>query len=63
MVTTQRKGRDLPASPRYHVEGPKAVDFVQTCVSEGVSDLQGIYDYASSFFKIDVPFIIGGSAS
>lgn len=45
------------------VEGPKCVDFVQTCVSEGVADLQGVYDYASSFFKIDVPFIIGGSAS
>jgi hypothetical protein len=45
------------------VDGPKFADFVQTCVSEGVDSLQGFYDYASSFFKIDVPFIIGGSAS
>jgi hypothetical protein len=45
------------------VEGPKCVDFVQTCVSEGVDSLQGIYDYATSFFKIDKPFSIGGSAS
>lgn len=34
--------------------------FVMDTFSEGVTDLQGIYDYASSAFDIATPFTIGG---
>ena len=37
--------------------------FVMDTFQEGVTDLQGIYDYASSAFDIATPFTIGGSAS
>ena len=39
------------------------VDFIMATFQEGVADLQGVYDYALSQFKIDPPFILGGSAS
>lgn len=35
--------------------------FVMDTFSEGVNDLQGIYDYATSAFRIETPFSIGGN--
>jgi hypothetical protein len=37
--------------------------FVMDTFQEGVNDLQGIYDYATSAFKLNAPFIIGGITS
>ena len=44
-------------------ETPGIASFVMDTFQEGVKDLQGIYDYASSAFGIQTPFIVGGSAS
>jgi DNA repair and recombination protein RAD52 len=45
------------------VKNEGAADFIMTIMSEGVNDLQGVYDYALTQFKIDPPFLLGGSAS
>ncbi len=45
------------------VANPGIASFVMDTFQEGVKDLQGIYDYASSAFKIGTPFVIGGIAS
>lgn len=42
------------------VANPGIASFVMDTFQEGVKDLQGIYDYASSAFKIGTPFVIGG---
>ena len=39
-------------------------NFLVTAIHEnGCADLQQVYDYAISAFKIDTPFIIGGTSS
>ena len=45
------------------VANPGIASFVMDTFQEGVKDLQGIYDYASSAFKIGTPFVVGGIAS
>ena len=44
------------------VANPGIASFVMDTFQEGVKDLQGIYDYASSAFKIGTPFVIGGNS-
>ena len=45
------------------VANPGIASFVMDTFQEGVKDLQGIYDYAHSAFKIGTPFVVGGIAS
>ena len=51
---------NMKASP---VANPGIASFVMDTFQEGVKDLQGIYDYANSAFKIGTPFVVGGIAS
>jgi hypothetical protein len=60
---TQQQFLRLEAELKKAVGLPVGQFLVQAIEENGCSDLQSIYDYAVSAFKIDTPFIIGGSAS
>jgi hypothetical protein len=62
---TKDQWMQLDANMKAPMTGknPGIASFVMNTFQEGVVDLQGIYDYASSAFKIGTPFVVGGIAS